>query len=364
MEKVSEACHTAIIFALVGGFFLSIVAILIAPYFIKILKVPTSISGDAYKYVVIFFGGMAASMTYNIGAGIFRALGNSKTPFYFLIITNILNIALDLLLVASFGLGVVGAGLATVISQFLCGILIILALMKTKLPCKIYLRKIKFHKVQVEAFLKLGLPVGVQSTLYPIANTFIQTSINSFGVNSIAAWAICGKLDFLVWYIASAFCTTISTFVAQNYGAKQYDRATKGVRVGAIIALSLVSIVGCALYFWHVPLSRFLVEDVEVIEIVSQIMYLIAPLYILYVLGAVLPGAIRGTGESVKPMFITLFGSCVSRILWIVFAVPFHPTLMMVLTCYPISWGITSLAYLVFYINYVPKIKSAEYLEA
>ncbi|ABR48217.1 MATE efflux family protein [Alkaliphilus metalliredigens QYMF] len=351
MEKLSNACHTAIIFALIGGFVLSIIAIFISPFFINLLKVPKGIYDDALIYVIIFFSGMAASMTYNIGAGIFRAVGNSKTPFYFLIIANIINIALDLLFIAVFDLGVVGAGLATVISQFLCAILVVISLIRTELPCKIYLRKIRLHKLHVEEFIKLGLPVGIQSTLYPISNMIIQTRINSFGINSIAAWAVCGKLDFLVWYISDAFCTTISTFVAQNYGAQKYDRATKGVRVGAIISLLLVSLVSCILYIWNVPLGRLLIEDSDVIAITSEIMHFLAPLYVLYVLGAVLPGAIRGTGESVKPMFITLFGSCFSRILWILFVVPFHPTLMMVLSCYPVSWAITSLLYLIFYSN-------------
>lgn len=357
-DELSNACHTAIIFALLGGFLLSIVAIFISPFIINLLKVPEGIYKDAHMYVIIFFSGMTASMTYNIGAGIFRALGNSKTPFYFLIIANILNIGLDLLLVATFKLGVVGAGLATVISQFLCGLLIVIALAKTNLPCKIYFRKIRFHKIHVDEFIRLGLPVGIQSTLYPVSNMIIQTSINSFGINSIAAWAVCGKLDFLVWFISDAFCMTISTFVAQNYGAQKYKRATKGVRVSAIMSLLLVACVSCILYFFSEPLGRFLIDDSEVISITSEIMHFLAPLYIFYVIGAVLPGAIRATGESVKPMIITLFGSCLCRVLWILFVVPFNPTLMMVLSCYPVSWAITSLMYLVFYANYIPKFRN------
>ncbi|WP_246552274.1 MATE family efflux transporter [Vallitalea pronyensis] len=360
LKEVSNACHTALLFAFVGGLLLSIIAVIIAPFFIKLLKVPAEIYDQALTYVIIFFSGLAASMTYNIGAGIFRALGNSKTPFYFLIIANIINIALDILLVASFGLGIVGAGLATVLSQFICGVLIVIALMRTDLPCKIYLRKIRFNRICLQEFMRLGLPVGIQSTLYPVSNMIIQTSINTFGINSIAAWAVSGKLDFLVWYVSDAFCTTISTFVAQNYGAGQYDRAKKGVVVGASIAVLLVGLVSVGLYFWHVPLGRLLVTDNDVIQILSQIMFLFAPLYVLYVLGAVMPGAIRGMGESFRPMIITLFGSCLCRVLWILFIVPFRPTLMMVLSCYPVSWGITSVLFLLFYRGYVPKLRNQE----
>lgn len=361
LEKVSKACHTAVLFAFVGGLFLSIIAIVIAPFFIDLLKVPAAIYDQALIYVIIFFSGLAASMTYNIGAGIFRALGNSKTPFYFLIIANIINIVLDIVLVAVMGFGVVGAGLATVLSQLICGVLIVIALMRTHLPCKIYFHKLRFHKICLEEFIRLGLPVGIQSTLYPVANMIIQTSINAFGVNSIAAWAVCGKLDFLVWSISDAFCMTISTFVAQNYGAGLYDRSRKGVRIGATIAVLLVGLVSIGLYFWHVPLGRLLVTDSEVIRIMSQIMILFTPLYILYVLGAVMPGAIRGTGESFKPMVITLFGSCLCRVFWILFIVPLRPSLMMVLSCYPISWAITSILYVLFYRTYVPKMKIQQF---
>jgi len=361
LEKVSRACHTAVLFSFVGGLVLSIFAIVIAPFFIGLLKVPVGIYDQALTYVIIFFSGLAASMTYNIGAGIFRALGNSKTPFYFLIIANIVNIVLDIIFVGVMGFGVFGAGLATVLSQFICAVLIVIALMRTRLPCKIHLRKIRFDRVCLDEFIRLGLPVGIQSTLYPVANMIIQTSINAFGVNSIAAWAICGKLDFLVWFISDAFCTTISTFVAQNYGAGFYDRAKKGVRIGATIAVLLVGLVSTGLYFWHVPLGRLLVTDAEVIRIMSQIMIFFAPLYVLYVLGAVMPGAIRGSGESFKPMVITLFGSCLCRVLWILFIVPLRPSLMMVLSCYPISWAITSMLYVLFYRTYVPKLEKQQF---
>lgn len=363
MKELSNACHTALVFAFVGGFFLSLLAMLSSPFVIDLIQVPKEIYKEAQIYVIIFFSGLTASMTYNIGAGIFRALGDSKTPFYYLIIANVLNVALDLIFVAVLGLGVKGAGLATMISQMVCGVLVVIALTKTELPCKIELRKLKLHKDAFKAFIKLGLPVGVQSTLYPISNTFIQSSINSFGINSIAAWAVCGKLDFLVWFVADAFCTTAATFVAQNYGAKHYDRAAKGVKISLLWSILLVGIVGLCLYLFNQPLGKILVEDADVLEIISQIMHLIAPLYVLYVLGAVLPGAIRGTGVSFKPMLITLFGACLTRILWIVFVVPLKPTLMVVLMCYPLSWGITSFMYLIYYTRHMTRLRKNQMLE-
>jgi len=363
LKEVSNASHTAMIFAFVGGLILSVIAAIFLPFVINLLKIPSAIYDKAYAYALIFFAGMSASMTYNIGAGIYRALGNSKTPFYFLIIANILNIALDFLFVAIFKMGVIGAGIATVIAQFICGILIVISLMRTNLPCKIFINKIKFHKLHLLEFFKLGLPVGIQYTLYPLSNMIVQTSINSFGVNSIAAWAICGKLDFLIWFISDAFATTVSTFVAQNYGANQYDRAKKGVRISALMSLGLIALISTVLYFWNVSLAHILVSDNEVIVIASQIFKLIAPLYIFYVLGTVLPGAIRGMGESFRPMITTLFGSCVCRVLWVLFIVPMYPTLLVVLTCYPVSWAITSIIYIIYYKIFIFKIDNKKLIE-
>ena len=231
-ERVSNASHTAILFAFSGGLLLSILGMLFAPFCLERLQVPDDIYQGALSYVRIYFAGMAVSMTYNIGAGIFRAVGNSKTPFYFLIAANITNVLLDVLFIAVFRWGVAGAALTTVLSQILSAFLVTIALVKTDLPCKIHLIKLRFHKAYLAEIISLGLPVGIQTTLYPLANMMIQSNINVFGTNSIAAWAVCGKLGFLIWLITDSLCTTISTFVAQNYGARKYERAcTTGLPV-------------------------------------------------------------------------------------------------------------------------------------
>ncbi len=357
-ERVSDTSHTALLFAFFGGLALSVLGIFLAPFCLRILKLPDDIFHDALIYVRIYFGGMAASMTYNIGAGIFRAVGNSKTPSYFLILANILNVVLDVLFIAIFRWGVAGVALTTVFSQILSAFLVTRALVKTDLDCKIHRNKLRFHPAYLTQMIRLGLPIGIQSTLYPLANMMIQSNINAFGTNSIAAWAVCGKLDFLIWLITDALCATISTFVAQNYGAQKLERAKRGVWIGSILSMVLVASIGAILYFWNIPLGYLFVSDSDVIAISSQIMSVLAPLYVVYVLGAVLPGAIRGTGETIKPMILTLVGSCLSRVLWIVAVVPLHPTLMMVLICYPVSWGITSVLYLIFYHRWMRRFKA------
>lgn len=356
-EKLSDASHTALLFAFFGGLILSFLGILLAPVSLRLMQLPDDIYNETLTYTRIYFSGMAASMTYNIGAGIFRAVGNSKTPSFFLIIANISNVILDILFIMVFRMGVAGAAMTTVLSQILSAFLVVRALFKTDLDCKIQPDKLHINKNCLTQFINIGLPIGIQSTLYPLANMMVQSNINSFGTNSIAAWAVCGKLDFLIWLITDSLCAAVSTFAAQNYGAKKYQRVRSGVRAGTAISIILIGIMGAILYLWNIPLGHLFVKDNDVIAISSQIMNTLAPLYVTYVIGAVLPGAIRGTGETVKPMLLTLIGSCLSRILWIIIAVPLKPTLMMVLTCYPVSWCFTSVIYLVFYYFYIRKLE-------
>ena len=347
-EDISKAAHTAILFAMSGGLLLSILSCVFSPFFIELIKVPKEISDQAQIYTIICFSGIVASMIYNIGSGILRALGDSKTPFYILILSNILNIILDLILVKVFKLGVIGVGVATLISEIVSAILIFIILTKTNLDCKIYINKIYFYKKYVKEIFRLGLPIGVQSVLYPISNTIIQSSINTFGVNSIAAWAISGKLDFLIWTVSDAFSIAVSTFVAQNYGAEKHQRARDGIKVALIMSMIAIFVISFTLYLYNKPLAYFLIDDKNIVDLTSKIIKLIAPLYFIYVIGDVLSGAIRGIGDTFNPMIINIFGICICRVLWIFFIVPLNPTFFMVLYGFIVSWIITALMYIMY----------------
>ena len=353
-DEVSKASHTAILFAIVGGLLLSVLSCILSPFFIRLIKVPEEIFYQAQIYTIICFSGIMVSMIYNIGSGILRALGDSKTPFYILIISNILNIILDLILVVVFNLGVIGVGFATLISQIASAILIFIILLRTKLDCKIYINKIRFYKKYLKEIFRLGLPIGVQSVLYPISNTIIQSSINTFGVNSIAAWAISGKLDFLIWTVSDAFSIAISTFIAQNYGAEKHQRARDGIKVALIMSMIAIFVISFTLYFYNKPLAYFLIDDKNIVDLTSKIIKLIAPLYFIYVIGDVLSGAIRGIGDTFNPMIINIFGICICRVLWIFFIVPLNPTFFMVLYGFIVSWIITAVMYIA-YITYKRK---------
>ena len=226
--------------------------------------------------------------------------------------------------------------------------MIFIILLRTKLDCKIYINKIRFYKKYLKEIFRLGLPIGVQSVLYPISNTIIQSSINTFGVNSIAAWAISGKLDFLIWTVSDAFSIAISTFVAQNYGAEKHQRARDGIKVALFMSMIAIFMISFTLYFYNKPLAYFLIDDKNIVDLTSKIIKLIAPLYFIYVIGDVLSGAIRGIGDTFNPMIINIFGICVCRVLWIFFIVPLNPTFFMVLYGFIVSWIITAIMYIIY----------------
>ena len=332
-DEVSKASHTAILFAIVGGLLLSVLSCILSPFFIRLIKVPKEIFYQAQAYTIICFSGIMVSMIYNIGSGILRALGDSKTPFYILIVSNILNIILDLILVVVFNLGVIGVGFATLISQIVSAILIFIILLRTKLDCKIYINKICFYKKYLKEIFRLGLPIGVQSVLYPISNTIIQSSINTFG---------------LIWTVSDAFSIAISTFIAQNYGAEKHQRARDGIKVALIMSMIAIFVISFTLYFYNKPLAYFLIKDKNIVDLTSKIIKLIAPLYFIYVIGDVLSGAIRGIGDTFNPMIINIFGICVCRVLWIFFIVPLNPTFFMVLYGFIVSWIITAIMYITY----------------
>ena len=353
--KLSEAVHNALSFAFTGGGIISLVAAFLSPYFLEIIKVPVEIRADAQKYLWIYFSGLAVFMVYNVGAGILRAAGDSKTPFYFLVASNGINILLDFVFVGVFRWGISGAAFATIAAQLSAAIMTMIYLLGTDRSCKVHLNRLKFYKSHMKAIIKLGMPIGIQSTLFPLSNMIVQANINALGVNCIAAWAICGKLDFFVWYISEAFGTSVATFTAQNFGAGKMDRIGRGVKTGLIYSVASVALVSALLYLFIVPLAGIFVEDRTIIELASEMMVFIVPYYFLYALCEIFPGAIKGTGETFRPMIVTLVFTCLSRIAWVSFLPKDGRDFKSVLFCYPLSWMLTAAAFAVYYFVYFRK---------
>ena len=306
---------------------------------------------ESLAYTRIIFSGLVLSLVYNLGAGILRAVGDSKTPFYILVFAGAVNIILDLIFVAVCKMNASGAALATIISQGFSAVLVLAKLFRASAPYQIKRHALKIDGKMLFSICRLGLPIGIQSALFPIANMVVQRSINSTGEDNIAAWALCGKLDLLIWLIADSMAAAISTFVAQNHGAKFYERSRRGVRIGLTMTAAAIALFSGILFIWSVPIGKLFIraEDADVAIAAGNIMRFLAPLYILYALGEILAGAIRGTGDTFRPMLITLIGTCALRILWILLVVPRQGDLFLILSCYPLSWGAITIAFALYY---------------
>lgn len=350
-ESVSKAVHTSIALSIVGGAIIMVIGIIFAPSCLKAMGVPSDIMHYAVDYTRIYFIGMIASLIYNMGSGILRAIGDSKRPLYFLIISCFVNIILDALFVIVFKMNVVGVGIATVISQIVSAILTMMVLMRTSQSYKLYLRKIRFYREILNRIITIGLPAGLQSVMYSVSNIIIQSNINAFGTDTIAAWAAYGKIDSLFWMAMGAFGVSITTFVGQNFGAKKFDRVKKSVVVCLKMAMGVSIALSVILFFFGGTFSQLFTNDAAVINKSSEIIRFLTPFYFTYVCVEILSGAIRGTGESLKPMILTCLGICALRVVWILVIVPLYPSFTMVTVSYPVTWAATSILFIIYYVR-------------
>ena len=348
-RRVSDSVHTAIALAIAGGVVIMLIGLVSARFALAAMGTPDDILSLSLTYMKIYYLGTIPSMIYNMGSGILRAVGDSRRPLYFLIASCLVNIVLDLLFVAVLDMGVAGAAIATIASQFFSAILTLIALLRTQDSYRLIVSKIRFHRDLLFDIIKIGLPAGLQSAMYSISNLLIQSSINSFGTDTIAAWTAYGKVDSIFWMIMGAYGVSITTFAGQNFGAGKYDRIKKSVRIclglAAVTSLFLSFIV---LNFGGTILLLF-TRDTNVINICIGMMRVVSPAYITYICIEILSGTCRGCGDSFFPMLLTCFGVCVLRILWITIAVPLRHEVATVAFSYPLTWTITSILFILYY---------------
>ena len=348
-QKVSDSVHTSIALAIAGGAVMMVLGLASARFALSAMATPSDILEPSLTYMRIYYLGIIPSMIYNMGSGILRAVGDSKRPLYFLIAACLVNIALDLILVAGLDLGVAGAAIATIMSQLISAILTVIALMRTTDSYRLVVSRIRFHKHLLFSIVKIGLPAGLQSAMYSISNLLIQSSINSFGTDTIAAWTAYAKVDSIFWMIMSAYGVSATTFAGQNFGAGKYDRIKKSVRIclGLAAATSIV-LSFIVLQFGGTILLLF-THDQNVISICEGMIRVVSPFYITYICIEILSGTCRGCGDSFIPMLLTCFGVCILRIAWIFIAVPLRHEVATVAFSYPLTWAITSILFIIYY---------------
>ena len=348
-EGVRNAIHTGIGLSLILGVLITVLGLTLGQEILRLSNVPESCFEDAVLYTKIYFSGAVASMIYNMGAGILRAMGDSRRPTLFLILTCFLNIAADLLFVVIFKMGVAGAAVATVCSQIISAVLMLSVLYRLPEGMEFRFRNIRMDSRLLRRILYVGVPAGLQLVTFDLANVLIQSGINSFGDVTVAAWTAYIKTDALTWMISGAFGVSITTFVGQNFGAQKYDRIRRSVWVCMGMSVALVGALSAlVICFRHFILGIY-TTDPAVIALGAYVMLWTVPFNFIFMPVEVFAGTMRGTGYSVVPTVITCLSVCVFRVIWIFTAVARFHTVEMLALCYPISWVICAVAFYVAY---------------
>lgn len=348
-KSVKESVHTAYAFSIAASLVITLSGIISAPALLRWMNTPEELMTGSLIYLRIYYGGILFSFIFNTGSSILRASGDSRRPLYYLAVCCLINIVLDVVLVLAFDLGIAGVSIATVAAQAVSAGLVTRTLMKEKGGLHLELGRIHFSRRMLKSQLYIGIPAGIQTTMYNISNIIIQAALNRFGTDTMAAWAAYGKLDAIYWMISGAFGIAITTFVGQNYGAGKYKRLKKSVWVcmgmESVIAVGLIAF----LFFLRTPLFGIFTTDADVVKIGSQMLQMIAPFYLVYVIVEISSGALRGIGDVVIPTIIILCSICILRSVWIMIAMPIWPVLTTILVSYPATWLLSSILFFIYY---------------
>jgi len=355
-ERVNDAIHTAYAFCLVGSVVFGGIGYFASPAILRMMNTPADIMAPSVLYLRIYFAGILFVFIYNIGSGILRALGNSKLPLYFLIICCFVNIFLDLLFVLVFGWGVAGVAIATLLAQAVSAVLVTVTLMRSTVLCEFHIKNIRFYGGILKAQLRIGIPGGLQSVMYSISNVLIQSAVNVYGTKTAAAWSASSKVEAIFWMISGAFSVAITTFVGQNYGAGKPDRVRKGTRVCLWMHQGTALFLCCMMLLFATPLFKIFITDPEVIEIGKVVIRGIVPYYVIFSFIEIYSSALRGLGDVLVPMMLTLGGICLLRIVWILVVLPFHNTLETIIFSYPLSWCVTGVLFIFYYAWKITKV--------
>jgi len=328
---VKKALHTGVGLSLALGLLITFLGLCFGPKVLQLMKTPEDCLADSVLYARIFFSGAVASMVYNMGAGILRAMGDSKRPMIFLVITCFVNILLDIVCVVVLKMGVAGAAVATVLSQIISAVLVVRVLRRLPEEYALHFSQIALNPLLLKRILNVGVPAGLQFVTFDLANILIQSGINSFGSATIAAFTAYAKADMLTWMLSGAFGVAITTFVGQNYGAQKYDRIYKSVRICLGMGIALIGTCSAVIILFRHFILGIFSADPEVIRLGAWLMLWVVPFNAIFVPVEIFAGAMRGTGYSVVPTCITCICVCLFRVLWLFTVVSRFHTLEMLM---------------------------------
>lgn len=348
-KKVSRAVHTALGIALAGGVSFSVLGLLFVERVLRAMGTPADILGQSLQYAHAYMSALVFSIVFNTGSALQRAVGDTRTPSLIVAGTCVVNVALDLVFVAWLQMGALGCGIATASSLAVGALVTLWQLTRTKEAWGVQLRSIRIDPSMAWLMVKTGLPLGVQTAVYAGSNIIIQSNINSFGSDAIAGWGLATRLEAPVWMISEALGSSVTTFAAQNFGARNIDRMRQGLRSSLLITLLIVGGVAALTVSACEACGYFFVDDPSVVGFSTLVIRYMGPFYLFYSLMDNFAGTIRGAGESFRPMLLTILGTCAFRLVWLLAFVPMNHTLEAVLLSYPVSWVLTAALFVTYY---------------
>ena len=347
-DAVEKSVHTNFLFGIIASVLATAVGMLLAPWLLTIMKTPAEVMPESLTYLRIYFGGVSTIIMYNIGMAIMRALGDSIHPLYYLVLSSIVNVLLDLLFVAVLGYGVAGAGVATVIAQGISAVMCIVKMCGTDGVGRLKLRALRYYPEYMGEVIVQGLPNGVQNSVISIGNMVVQTNINSFGSYAMSGVGAYSKIEGFAFLPITSMSISLPTFIGQNLGAKKYDRAKKGAAFGIASGVVLAEIIGVIVYLFAPQLLRFFVNVDEAVAIGERHARIICLFFFLLAFSHCAAGVLRGCGKSIVPMITMLAFWCGVRIIYVTTTLHFIPNFSVISWAYPLTWTLSSIVFLTF----------------
>lgn len=348
-EKLKKCVHTAMLLSLICGLFIGAVGFFASSYMLRLMDVPDDVIELASLYLKIYFLGSPGLLAYNFGASIIRATGDTKRPLYILTFSGLVNVILNLVLIIVFDMGVSGVAIATIVSQYLSALLIIIYLTRMPNACRLIFGKLGINRSELKSIIRLGLPAGIQNSLFSVSNVIIQSTVNSFGSVAMAGIAAGSNFDSYVYTCTNAVAQTTMNFTSQNMGAKKYRNIGKVYRYCLLITIVVGLAMGWLGRIFGNQIVGLFSDDPQVIAIGAERLKLIMPFYFFCSLMDVAACQIRGMGKSFEPMIVSLVGACGIRLFWIYFILPLNHTLIFLYWAYPLSWSLTFFAQFALY---------------
>ena len=348
-KNLKSSVYTTVVFGSFAGLFLTVVGVAFTPLILEAMGTPEEIMPYSVEYFRFYFLGAMAIVMYNMSMGILRAVGDSKHPLYYLIFSSLVNIGLDFLFVGGFGWGVWSAALATTISQLVSAAMSIYRLMHYKTEYQFRLKDKAFRFPMMWEIIRYGLPSGIQNSIIAFANVIVQTNINSFGDDTVAGAGTYAKLEGFAFLPITCFTMALTTFVSQNLGAKQFDRAKKGSRFGIVCCIIMAELIGVALILFKESLMRFFTDNEAAIEVGMRQANVESLFFCVLALSHCIAAVMRGAGRPMVPMFVMLGAWCVLRVAYISILVPIVQQDWIIFSAYPVTWTVSSIIFLIFY---------------